>query len=53
MRYDAEKEISGGAAECLSAKVTEGKLFVVSTLSLDQPKTKVLAQGLGAIRVGE
>ena len=30
----------------LSAKVTDGRLFVVSSLSLDQPKTKVLAKSL-------
>lgn len=30
----------------LSAKVTDGRLFVVSNLSLDQPKTKVLAKSL-------
>src|SRR5262250_3727844 len=30
----------------LSAKVTDGRLFVVSSLSLEQPKTKVLAKAL-------
>jgi large subunit ribosomal protein L4 len=30
----------------LSAKVTDGRLFVVSSLSLEQPKTKVLAKSL-------
>jgi large subunit ribosomal protein L4 len=30
----------------LSAKVAEGKLFVVSNLSLQQPRTKLLAQAL-------
>jgi len=30
----------------LSAKVTDGHLFVVSSLSLEQPKTKVLAKAL-------
>ena len=36
----------------LSAKVAENKLFVVSDLSLRQPRTKLLAQALQAIHRG-
>ncbi|HET8720750.1 MAG TPA: 50S ribosomal protein L4, partial [Nitrospira sp.] len=36
----------------LSSKVSEGQLFVVSSLSLDQPKTKVLAKALAQFAAG-
>jgi large subunit ribosomal protein L4 len=36
----------------LSSKVTEGQLFVVSSLSLEQPKTKVLAKALAQFAAG-
>jgi large subunit ribosomal protein L4 len=36
----------------LSSKVSEGQLFVVSGLSLDQPKTKVLAKALAQFASG-
>jgi len=37
----------------LSAKVTDGQLFVVSSLSLEQPKTKVLAKALQLFAAGD
>src|SRR5689334_7711795 len=37
----------------LSAKVAEGKLVVLSDLSLQEPKTKVLARALGRLSGGE
>lgn len=40
------KKYRAALQSALSAKVTESKLFVVSDLSLQQPKTKVLAQAL-------
>ncbi|MBX3319932.1 MAG: 50S ribosomal protein L4 [Nitrospira sp.] len=40
------KKYRAALQSALSAKVAEGKLFVVSDLSLRQPKTKLLAQAL-------
>lgn len=40
------KKYRAALQSALSAKVAEGKLFVVSDLLLQQPKTKVLAQAL-------
>jgi large subunit ribosomal protein L4 len=40
------KKYRAALQSALSAKVAEGKLFVVSDLSLQQPKTKLLAQAL-------
>lgn len=37
----------------LSAKVAEGKLVVLSDFTLQQPKTKLLAQGLGRLSGGD
>jgi large subunit ribosomal protein L4 len=37
----------------LSAKVSEGKLVVLSEVSLQQPKTKLLAQALGRLSGGD
>ena len=37
----------------LSAKVTEGKLVVLSDLALQAPKTKVLAQALARLSGGD
>src|SRR5512140_2460875 len=37
----------------LSAKVAEGKLVVLSEVSLQQPKTKLLAQALGRLSGGD
>ena len=37
-----KKKYRAALQSALSAKVTDGQLFVVSTLSLEQPKTKVL-----------
>ena len=41
-----KKKYRAALQSALSAKVTDGHLFVVSSLSLDQPKTKVLAKAL-------
>ena len=41
-----KKKYRAALQSALSAKVTEGHLFVVSSLSLEQPKTKVLAKAL-------
>lgn len=41
-----KKKYRAALQGALSAKVSEGKLFVVSDLSLRQPKTKLLSQAL-------
>lgn len=41
-----KKKYRAALQSALSAKVTDGQLFVVSNLSLEQPKTKVLAKAL-------
>lgn len=41
-----KKKYRAALQSALSAKLTESKLIVVSDLSLDQPKTKLLAQAL-------
>jgi large subunit ribosomal protein L4 len=41
-----KKKYRAALQSALSAKVAEGKLFVVSDLSLQQPRTKLLAQAL-------
>lgn len=41
-----KKKYRAALQSALSAKLTERKLIVVSDLSLDQPKTKLLAQAL-------
>ena len=45
-----KKKYRAALQSALSAKVAEGKLFVVSDLSLEQPKTKLLAKALDAIQ---
>lgn len=47
------KKYRAALQSALSAKVAEGKLFVVSDLSLQQPKTKMLAQALGQFSGGD
>ena len=46
------KKYRAALQSALSAKVAESKLFVVSDLSLQQPKTKLLAQALGLLSGG-
>jgi large subunit ribosomal protein L4 len=41
-----KKKYRAALQSALSAKVAEGKLFVVSNLSLQQPRTKLFAQVL-------
>ena len=41
-----KKKYRTALQSALSSKVTDGQLFVVSSLSLEQPKTKVLAKAL-------
>jgi large subunit ribosomal protein L4 len=41
-----KKKYRAALQSALSSKVSEGQLFVVSNLSLEQPKTKVLAKAL-------
>jgi large subunit ribosomal protein L4 len=41
-----KKKYRAALHSALSSKVSEGQLFVVSNLSLEQPKTKVLAKAL-------
>jgi large subunit ribosomal protein L4 len=41
-----KKKYRAALQSALSSKVTEGQLFVVSSLSLEQPKTKALAKAL-------
>lgn len=47
-----KKKYRAALQSALSAKVAEGKLFVVTDLSLQQPKTKVLAQALSSFSGG-
>ena len=46
------KKYRAALRSALSAKVTENQLFVVSDLSLQQPKTRLLAQALGQFSGG-
>jgi large subunit ribosomal protein L4 len=46
------KKYRAALQSALSAKVSESKLFIVSDLSLQQPKTKLLAQALGLFSGG-
>jgi large subunit ribosomal protein L4 len=41
-----KKKYRAALQSALSSKVSDGQLFVVSSLSLEQPKTKVLAKAL-------
>jgi large subunit ribosomal protein L4 len=41
-----KKKYRAALQSALSSKVSEGQLFVVSSLSLEQPKTKLLAKAL-------
>ncbi|HSF68862.1 MAG TPA: 50S ribosomal protein L4 [Nitrospira sp.] len=47
-----KKKYRTALQSALSSKVTEGQLFVVSSLSLEQPKTKVLAKALAQFAAG-
>ncbi|MGQ0695751.1 MAG: 50S ribosomal protein L4 [Nitrospiraceae bacterium] len=47
------KKYRAALQSALSAKVAENKLFVVSDLSLQQPKTRLLAQALGQFSGGD
>lgn len=47
-----KKKYRAALQSALSSKVTEGQLFVVSSLSLGQPKTKVLAKALAHFAAG-
>ena len=47
------KKYRAALQSALSAKVAENKLFVVSDLSLQQPKTKLLAQALELFSGGD
>ena len=47
-----KKKYRAALQSALSSKVTEGQLFVVSSLSLEQPKTKVLAKALTQFAAG-
>ena len=47
-----KKKYRAALQSALSAKVTEGNLFVVKDLSLAQPKTKLLAQSLSGFSGG-
>ena len=48
-----KKKYRAALQSALSAKVVENKLFVVSDLSLQQPRTKVLAQALKQFSGGD
>jgi len=48
-----KKKYRAALQSALSGKLTERKLIVVSDLSLDQPKTKLLAQALAQFSGGE
>jgi large subunit ribosomal protein L4 len=48
-----KKKYRTALQSALSAKVTDGQLFVVSSLSLEQPKTKVLAKALQLFAAGD
>jgi large subunit ribosomal protein L4 len=47
-----KKKYRAALQSALSSKVTEGQLFVVSSLSLEQPKTKLLAKALVQFAAG-
>ena len=47
-----KKKYRAALQSALSAKVAEGHLVVVSSLSLEQPKTKLLAKALGQFGAG-
>ena len=47
-----KKKYRAALQSALSSKVTDGQLFVVSSLSLDQPKTKMLAKALAQFAGG-
>jgi len=47
-----KKKYRAALQSALSSKVTEGQLFVVSSLALEQPKTKVLAKALAQFAAG-
>ena len=47
-----KKKYRAALQSALSAKVADGHLFVVSSLSLDQPKTKMLAKALDQFSAG-
>jgi large subunit ribosomal protein L4 len=47
-----KKKYRAALQSALSSKVTDGHLFVVSSLSLEQPKTKVLAKALEQFAAG-
>jgi large subunit ribosomal protein L4 len=47
-----KKKYRAALQSALSAKLADGKLIVVSDLSLDQPKTKLLAQALAQFSGG-
>ena len=51
--FYAQEEVSHCTQSALSAKVVESKLFVVSDLSLQQPRTKLLAQALKQFTGGD
>lgn len=48
-----KKKYRAALQSALSAKLSDGKLIVVSDLSLDQPKTKLLARALTQFSGGE
>lgn len=48
-----KKKYRAALQSALSAKVVEGKLFVVSDLSLQQPKAKLLAQAMKVFGGGD
>jgi large subunit ribosomal protein L4 len=47
-----KKKYRAALQSALSSKVTDGQLFVVSSLSLEQPKTKMLAKALTQFAAG-
>jgi large subunit ribosomal protein L4 len=47
-----KKKYRAALQSALSSKVTDGQLFVVSSLSLEQPKTKILAKALAQFAAG-
>jgi large subunit ribosomal protein L4 len=47
------KKYRAALQSALSAKLAENKLFVVSDLSMQQPKTKLLAQAIGQFSGGD
>jgi large subunit ribosomal protein L4 len=47
-----KKKYRAALQSALSSKVSEGQLFVVSSISLEEPKTKVLAKALAQFAAG-